>query len=292
MNVLILGGGYIGTHLFNRLKHGPNDTVELITQKQVNYTMVNESSVQDFKSYLHDKRFDIAVNCSGYTGKPNVDACEDNKDACWEYNVLAPVRTIEVLNAFRIPVLHVSSGCIYEGSFKFDERDVPNFGLYDDHSSFYSKSKHAGELALKGMLGYIFRIRMPFCASTQHKNILMKYLKYDNIVSYPNSLTSIYDLCDAIGNFCIRRSVIPYGTYNIVNRGQMTGEQVINLMKEHGIENPNWRVVPIEDIDIKAGRSNCTLSCDKLYKYVNIPYVEDSLRVCLRRLKGKLDGNA
>ena len=84
-------------------------------------------------------RFDVAVNCSGYTGKPNVDACEDEKWKCWEYNVTAPVRTAETLNLFRIPVIHISSGCIYEGDEFFTEDHMPNFGLYTDHSSFYSK---------------------------------------------------------------------------------------------------------------------------------------------------------
>lgn len=289
MRVLILGGGYIGNHLFNRLKTSPQDTVVQVTQKQVDYTFTGRyPDARDFKSFLHDSRFDIAVNCSGYTGKPNVDACEDNKADCWEYNVLAPQRTAEVLNLFKIPVIHVSSGCIYEGAYKYDEEDVPNFGLYDNHSSFYSKSKHAGELALNGMMGYIFRLRMPFCGTTNSKNILMKYLKYNNIISFENSLTSVYDLCDAIGNFCIRRAVIPYGTYNIVNRGQMTGEQVINLMRQYGLENPEWSVVPIEQLDLKAGRSNCTLSCDKLYKYVSIPYLEESLKTALVRLKGNI----
>ena len=145
MNVLILGGGYVGNHLFNYLKN--KCTVEQIVQNQVDYTFTNPNS-KDFKSYLHDKHFDIAVNCSGYTGKPNVDACEDDKANCWEYNVLAPVRTAETLNLFKIPVIHVSSGCIYQGLGKFTEEDVPNFGLYDDESSFYSKSKHAGVLVL------------------------------------------------------------------------------------------------------------------------------------------------
>ena len=75
MNVLVLGGGYIGNHLFNHLKGSHN--VEQIVQRRVDYTHTNlHSTAQDFKSYLHDKRFDIAVNCSGYTGKPNVDEAE------------------------------------------------------------------------------------------------------------------------------------------------------------------------------------------------------------------------
>ena len=289
MKVLILGGGYIGNHLFDRLKRSCH--VEQITQKLVDYTYTNvHSGSTDFKSYLHDKRFDVAVNCSGYTGYPNVDGCEDEKWECWRYNVTAPVRTNETLNLFKIPVIHISSGCIYEGDEFFTENHMPNLGLYTDHSSFYSKSKHAGELALEGMEGFIFRIRMPFCGTGNRKNILNKYLKYENIVSYPNSLTCVYDLCKATEHFCIHRNTLPQGIYNVINNGVITGEQVINYIREGGMSNRNWRVVPIEELDIKAARSNCTLSGGKLKAKgrFDMPNVVDSLTGCISRLNERI----
>jgi UDP-glucose 4,6-dehydratase len=285
MNVLILGGGYIGNHLFNYLK--AQHHVEQIVQRHVDYTYtkVDHSSI-DFKSYLHDKRFDIAVNCSGYTGYPNVDGCEDDKWTCWKYNVTSPPKTAETLNLFKIPMIHISSGCIYEGSKFFDEKCMPNLGLYTDHSSFYSKSKHAGELALEGMDGFIFRIRMPFCGTSHRKNILMKYLKYENIVSYSNSLTCVYDLCKAIEHFCVHRNTLPQGIYNIVNNGIVTGAQVIDMLKTGGMSNLNWEVVPLDSLNLKAARSNCTLSGGKLKEKgkFNMPDVRDSLRYCTSQL--------
>ena len=291
MNVLILGSGYIGNHLFNHLKRY-HDT-EQINQRRVDYTFTKAfEGSQDFKSYLTDKRFDVAVNCSGYTGRPNVDACEDDKATCWEYNVTAPPRTAEMLNLFKIPMIHVSSGCIYQKDRKWDETMEPNFGLYNRDSSFYSMSKHAGELALDGMDGYILRIRMPFCGTNQHKNILVKYLKYNDIISEPNSLTNVYDLCRAIETVAIKRFEMDNGTYNVVNRGVITAAQVLDLMKEEGLENPAWNIVKITDLNLKAGRSNCTLAGEKLWKYYELPYVTDSLRDCIRILKRNIDGDA
>ena len=101
MNVLILGSGYVGNHLFNHLKRYHD--VEQINQRRVDYTFTGAyADAIDLKSYLMDKRFDVAINCSGYTGKPNVDACEDDKATCWEYNVIAPPKTAEMLN--RLPL--------------------------------------------------------------------------------------------------------------------------------------------------------------------------------------------
>ena len=236
MKDLILGSGYIGNHLFNHIKRYHD--VEQVNQRRVDYTFTKAfEGSQDFRSYLTDKRFDIAVNCSGYTGRPNVDACEDDKATCWTYNVTAPPRTAEMLNLFKIPMIHVSSGCIYQKDRKWSEEDEPNFGLYNRDSSFYSMSKHAGELSLEGMDGYILRIRMPFCGTDQHKNILVKYLKYNDIISESNSLTSVYDLCKAIETLAIKRFEIDNGIYNVVNRGNITAAQVLDLMREEGLEN-------------------------------------------------------
>tara|TARA_R110002050_G_scaffold6130_2_gene25947 strand:- start:5000 stop:5704 length:705 start_codon:yes stop_codon:yes gene_type:complete len=234
----------------------------------------------------------MAVNCSGYTGRPNVDACEDDKATCWEYNVTAPPRTAEMLNLFKIPMIHVSSGCIYQKPRKWTEEDEPNFGLYNRDSSFYSMSKHAGELALDGMDGYLLRIRMPFCGTNQHKNILVKYLKYNDIISQPNSLTSVPDLCRAIEHLAIHRYTIDNGIYNVVNKGSITAEQVMGLMKVQGLENPNWNIVKITDLNLKAGRSNCTLAGEKLWKHIQLPTVVDSLKASINKLKTVRDGNA
>ena len=291
MKVLILGSGYVGNHLFNYMKH--RHDIEQINQRRVDYTFTEAyDGAQDFRSYLTDNRFDVAVNCSGYTGRPNVDACEDDKATCWEYNVLAPPRTAEMLSLFNIPMIHVSSGCIYQGDKLWREKDEPNFGLYNRDSSFYSMSKHAGELALDGMNGYVLRIRMPFCGTNQHKNILVKYLKYNDIISQPNSLTSIPDLCSAIESFCVHRFSWENGIYNIVNKGSITAEEIMELMREEGLENPNWNIVKITDLNLKAGRSNCTLSGKKFGKKYKMPGVKDSLRSCIIGLRGKVDGNA
>ena len=287
MKVLILGSGYIGNHIFNKLKNYHD--VEQITQSQVNYTLSNNSKSCDFRSYLYHNRFDVAINCSGYTGKPNVDACEDNRAICWEYNVLAPVRTAEVLNLFKIPVIHISSGCIYQGDKKYTEEHIPNFGLYDSESSFYSKSKHAGELALRDMWGYILRIRMPFCKTKSPKNILNKYIKYEDIVSEINSLTCVYDLASAVEYICVHRNQVSKGIYNVVNKGKIAADEILMMFKANGIGNKNWKITSIDDLDLKCGRSNCTLSGKKLsHAGFTMPDVRESLNECLRSLNERV----
>ena len=289
MKVLILGSGYIGNAVFNTLKRTYD--AHQINQRLVDYTHTARfDDSQDFRSWLDNNRYDIAVNCSGYTGKPNVDACESDKKCCWEYNVLAPVRTAEMLNMYSIPVIHISSGCIYQGDENFSEDDEPNFGLYDDHSSFYSKSKHAGELALREMYGYLLRIRMPFCATRNPKNILNKYLKYETIVSEQNSLTCIDDLTAAIEYICIHRHQVSNGIYNVVNSEAIAAVEILDLLKRYGIGNRKWKIVPIEELDIKVGRSNCTISGEKLARAgFTMPTARHSLERCIPMLNERLN---
>ena len=94
------------------------------------------------------------------------------------------------------------------------------------------------------------------------------------------------NLSKAIEHFCVQRNTLPQGIYNIVNNGIVTGEQVVKWLKEGGMANTRWKVVPIEDLDLKAARSNCTLSGGKLKTKggFDMPNVVDSLKHCISRL--------
>ena len=81
--VLILGHGYTGGYLFNSLKK--DHDVEIVSKASLNYT---DSDILETR--LFEYKPDYVVNCSGYTGRPNVDGCEDNKEDCWKLNVTVP----------------------------------------------------------------------------------------------------------------------------------------------------------------------------------------------------------
>ena len=285
MNVLILGGGYIGKNLYSYLNRLHD--VTLVTQKEVDYTFAKKYvAAKGFKEYLWNvPQVDVVVNCSGYTGVPNVDACESNKEECWYYNVIAPQKTAELCNLFKVPVVHISSGCIYAGDENYTEDDVPNLGLYSDNSSFYSKSKHAGELVLKDTNTYILRIRMPFCHNDVNKNILVKLLKYDRVINEMNSLTSIPDLCKLVETICVKRSTIDPGIYNAINGGKIKTTVLRNIMSKYGLTNPNWEEVTETSLKLACRRSNCTLSNYKLLKNkIEMPNLTDSLVASIKLL--------
>ena len=117
---------------------------------------------------------------AGYTGKPNVDACELDKAGTLAGNTLLPQTIAHACAAAGIPWGHISSGCIYSGAkiaadgamrvekdmtkpelhalaeekspaiLGFTETDTPNFSFRDLPCSFYSGTKALGEEAIAG----------------------------------------------------------------------------------------------------------------------------------------------
>lgn len=273
MYTVILGKGFVGNHLSHYFKRN-NIEHRIFSQSELDYTDPNI-----FKDFLdiHDKDIKWVINCSGYTGVPNVDACEDNKELCYAYNVLYPMQVVKICNQFKIPVIHIGSGCIYSGYDKvYTENDTPNFGIYSNESSYYSKCKHVFETFAQEFNCYVLRIRIPFTDVMTRKNYFSKLLNYDTLINELNSVTSLNDFDEFIVRFMAAKP--EYGIYNVVNPEPVKAEEVVKILKSYAINNPNWQFIDLKDLNTKANRSNCVLSTDKIAKLgLQLPNTEKSL---------------
>ena len=248
-SVLLLGRGYIGRGLEEFLKLR-TVRVDSLSRGMLDYT--NPILLQKYL-YENKNKYDAVINCSGYTGTPNVDGCETNKQDCWFWNVIVPRNIVLSANSFEIPVIQINSGCIYNGYEKeYEETDEPNFGLFSTESSFYSKTKHACETLFKNCHAYSMRIRMPFEGSDSKKNYLKKLYTYNTLISQPNSLTSVYDFYGFILKFLYVMNTVQPGPINVVNTGGIEAKEIINLMKKKGINNPNWEFIENHDLKTTA----------------------------------------
>lgn len=278
--ILILGKGFIGTELSNFLTEGGIDH-EMYSRSMLDYTNVDE--LHKFLKENEGKYYAV-INTFGYTGRPNVDGCESNKEDCWNYNVMYPLNVVKVANDHKLPVIHVSSGCIYNGYEKnYTEKDKPNFGLFSNESSYYSKCKHASEILLDGHCVYILRIRIPFTSTKVAKNYFTKLYNYNNLINMENSVTSVYDLNNFIVRFLFILRDLPGGIYNVVNPQPVKAEQVVDIMKRNGVVNPNWNFIEVSDLNTIANRSNCILDTTKI-QHFNIP-LPDTLQSIERDIK-------
>lgn len=278
-NVLILGKGYIGNYIFDHLSSSGYTNVTCASSKDLNY-----HDRRTFWKYLVANEPNVVINCSGFTGRPNIDQAELKKDECWNLNVYSPLQTAELCNKLGIKYMHISSGCIFDGYEKeFTEEDTPNFGLYDT-SSFYSKTKHAFEVMSKHLPIKILRIRMPFSPDLSNRNYLTKIKNYDNLINYKNSKTYIPDLCSFIDALLRKEDLewIEQDIYNIVNKNPLHTSELIEVLKHYGFENPNWKLVDMKDIPIVAPRSNCVLNGSKVDQIFEMKTEKQALKEALQ----------
>lgn len=283
MKILLIGKGYVGNYL---AKNNKEHSITHISKSDVDYTDY-ETFVKFLQREGHypKSQYDWIINCTGYTGKPNVEACEQDKENCYFYNVTVPLYLTKVANIFKIPIIHIGSGCIYDGYLQeYTEEDLPNFGADSYRSSFYSKTKHTFEKLSEHLDRYIFRIRIPFNGVAEPKNYLWKLLHYDNLISQQNSITNVDDLTEFVFKFIAKKPEL--GIYNVVNKGSIEAKEVAELLKQNGLENPNWKFVSLTDANFKVGRSNCKLSTQKIESIgLELPSVNESVDKAIKAYK-------
>lgn len=186
---------------------------------------------------------DYIINAAGYTGKPNVDACEVNKRACLEGNALLPAYIREL--ACGKPIVHVSSGCVFQGNNLFREDEKPNFD-----GSFYSATKIMGERAMQGER--IVRIRMPFSLDGNPRCLIEKLRRYPKWLQGLNSISYVPDIAAA----CVDLIKAPAGAYHVVCPDPILTSDIARYL---GLTPEYW----VESEFYNSGftpRSTCTLS--------------------------------
>src|SRR5262249_1002449 len=141
-----------------------------LARSQVDYTRF-----EVLLDYLRAAPPSFLINAAGYTGKPNVDACEEARAETLLGNTALPQVVAHACRVMGIPWGHVCSGCIYNGAkvteqgrvqvkadlmapalqtllatnpkalLGFTETDDPNFSFRQPPCSFYSGTKALAE---------------------------------------------------------------------------------------------------------------------------------------------------
>lgn len=270
MIVLLGSTGYVG-QTFARIM-----TAEQIPWKRIDREQVDIYDPERLSQFLAKSKASFLINCAGYTGKPNVDACELHKADCLLGNAVLPGRLAIACEQAKIPWGHVSSGCIYSGSKHgagFTEEDTPNFSFRTNHCSYYSGTKALGEEILADYPScYIWRLRIPFNEYDSPRNFLSKVMRYDRLLDATNSLSHLDEFVRA-SLLCWSKKV-PFGIYNIVNSGSISTREVVELIRMVLAPQKKFEFFADEDefmrIAAKTPRSNCILDNTKIQS-VGIP---------------------
>lgn len=311
--ILLLGAtGYIGEAFAAELTRR-GAVFRALSRREVDYTRF-----EPLLSLLREVRPEFLVNCAGYTGKPNVDACESARADTLLGNALLPQTLAHACAAASIPWGHVSSGCIYTGAKVrndegrcriepnltepavhrlileerdrvqgFTELDPPNFSFRSPPCSFYSGTKALGEEAIAGVgRSYVWRLRIPFDEFDSPRNYLSKVQRYARVYDNVNSISHRGDFARACLDCWYQR--VPWGLYNVTNPGWVTTREVVALVRQHIAPDRKFEFwesdAAFYQVAAQAPRSNCVLDVSKLLQAgVKVRPVGEALEESLRK---------
>lgn len=310
--ILLLGAsGYVGQAFAAALERRGKAFLPL-NRRELDYTRFDQ-----LLRCLRERRPEFVVNAAGYTGKPNVDACEVARAETLQGNTLFPQTVSQACQVAGVPWGHVSSGCIYagakvavEGGFRiekdlarpdlkelvhtrpaaicgFTEDDPPNFSFRSPPCSFYSGTKALAEETIAG-LGSVFlwRLRIPFDGLDNPRNYLTKIQRYAKVYDNVNSLSHRGDFADACLDLWERKA--PFGIYNVTNPGFVTTRQVVDMVTRILRPGRAFEFWANDEEFYRLGavtpRSNCVLDASKLLATgVKMRPVEAALEESLRQ---------
>jgi len=266
--IYLLGGtGYVGQEFQAQLR------ARGIAYKNISRYSFDYNEPDKLYNALSVDKPEFLINCAGYTGKPNVDACELDKANCLRGNAVLPGIIADACKKLNIPWGHVSSGCIYTSSGHvwrsngWTEEDKPNFTFRSKGGcSWYSGTKGLGEEVLADYDNvYIWRLRIPFNNINNPRNYLSKLMNYNTLLDATNSLSDLNEFVSACLDSYLNK--IPYGIYNVTNPGKVTTKEVIELINKYKIVDKEFKFFKDESefmkVAAKTPRSNCVLDSSK-----------------------------
>jgi len=287
MIILIGGKGYVASSLYDIVSN-LGTFILPISRPYVDY--YNHSNL---KNALLDRKASFVINAAGFTGKPNVDACESAKYECLQGNAVLPGIIREVCEDLKIPWGHISSGCIYSGRRDdgngWTEEDEPNFSFRSPPCSFYSGTKALGEEVLEGAENcFVWRLHIPFNHESSPRNYLQKLLNYENLLEAENSVSHLDEFCQKCIE-CFTKDVEP-GIYNMTNPGSITTHQVTEWMIKEGLTDKKFKFFNSEEEFMTkvaiAPRSNCVLDTTKTEKAgIGMRPVEEAMIDSIRKMR-------
>ena len=197
-------------------------------------------------------------------------------------NLYSPLVLSILCERYNIHYTYLGTGCIFSSddptTTSIDDDALPNFfgSSYSTVKGFTDRLQH---LYSKNTLN--LRIRMPIVNYEHNRNFLSKIFKYEKICSMPNSMTVLEDMFPVIMDMMSKNTT---GTFNLVNKGLITHNEILEMYKEHIDPLFVWKNFSVEEQNtvLLSKRSNTQLSNDKLYSlYPDIPDIKTSVEKCV-----------
>ncbi|MEH3119473.1 MAG: dTDP-4-dehydrorhamnose reductase [Methylorubrum populi] len=249
MDILILGGaGQVGTEL--QAFSWP-EGVRVHAPDRQTLDIADEGAIA---AALDARAYAAVINPAAYTA---VDRAESEVAAAWRLNALAPAFLAAETNRRNIPLVHVSTDYVFDGSGDgFHAPDAPV-----NPRSVYGASKAAGEMAVRSANPRHAVVRTAWVVSPHRGNFVKTMLRLANerdrltvVDDQHGCPTSAADLAAALATIALRLAgdeAAPTGTFHCVNDGATTWCDFARAILA-GSARRGGRSVPVEGIPTSA----------------------------------------
>ena len=249
MDILILGGaGQVGTEL---QAYPWPEGVRVHAPDRQSLDITDEAAVA---AALDARAYAAVIVPAAYTA---VDKAESEAAAAWRLNALAPAILAAETKRRGIPLVHVSTDYVFEGTGEgFYAPDAPV-----NPTSVYGASKAAGEMAVRTGNPRHAIVRTAWVVSPHRGNFVKTMLRLaaerDQLTVVDDQHgcpTSAADLAGALGVIALRLAqdeAAPSGTFHFVNDGATTWCGFARAIVE-GSARRGGRSIPVEGIPTSA----------------------------------------
>lgn len=222
---------------------------------------LNLASAESIVAWFAGRQIDCIINPAAYTA---VDLAEDNVGAAFLANAQGPAWLADVARGRDIPLLHVSTDYVFDGSLDrpyHEEDPVSPLGAY-------GASKLAGELAVRAGAPRHVILRTAWVISAQRNNFLKTMLRLaaerpelSVVADQHGCPTSARDIAATLRTIALAHLAdgsAPSGIYHFVNDGSTTwhglAEAVMAASRAHGGAAVPVRPIASADFPTRARR--------------------------------------
>ena len=217
MNILITGAkGQLGTEL---MRQGPDSGFSVFP---ADLPEVDITSPDPVRAAIREAGASLVVNCAAYT---QVDMAESQDMLAFKVNSLGPAILAHVCSEMNIPLIHVSTDFVFDGSKRSPYLETDPISPV----SVYGKSKAVGEAVVERILRRHIILRTAWLYALQGQNFVRTILRLgserDAVRVVSDQLgcpTCAADLAEAILTLseAIRvKGEIAWGTYHYCGKG-------------------------------------------------------------------------
>ncbi|WP_077358723.1 dTDP-4-dehydrorhamnose reductase [Virgibacillus halodenitrificans] len=279
MKVLVTG--YTGQLGHDVVREGKLRGINMIGIGREDLDIANEVEVYQ---YVQKTNPDVIIHCAAYTA---VDKAEDDKETCWNVNVLGTKYIAKAAKKVNTKLMYISTDYVFDGKGEepFKEADKP------DPVGYYGLTKYEGEKIVTDLLEEHFIVRISWVFGINGHNFIKTMLRLSktrdelNVVGDQyGSPTYTFDLARLLVDMIQTEK---YGVYHASNEGFCTWAEFASEIFQQANKDVTVNSISTEEYPTRAVRpKNSRLSKQKLIDngFEPLPKWQDALQHYLNEL--------